>query len=358
MKTISNYIPKKIPAEEQTDTISVVVPIYNIEKYLPKAIESILNQTYKNLEVILVDDGSTDGSLEICEQCAKRDSRIKVLHKSNGGAGSARNSGMELATGKYLTFVDGDDWIEKDMYEKMLSAIWETNSEIAVCRVKYVFSDKVVDGSTGTVSVFEDAELLETYIERNAGWSDGRFLIEHGAFNKLYIRSLAQGISFSADTCGEEIRFTTQLLSRIQKGIYLDTAYYHYVSDRPDSLMHSRGSFELFEKDLLTWYDKSTFLRKIGRSDLADVNDFFLCDYLLSAYLEWGGDMSRLEMKKLRNRIEKIIWENRLQIEKLYTLPVGNFKKRIQMRLFFMSPRLFVLVSKVIDIMRDVANRN
>lgn len=357
MKTISNYIPQEIPIEKQKDIISVVVPIYNIEKYLPRSIESILNQTYQNLEVILVDDGSTDGSLEICEQYAKKDARIKVLHKSNGGAGGARNRGMELATGKYLTFVDGDDWIEKDMYEKMLSAIWETNSEIAVCRVEYIFSDKVVDGSTGTASVFEGAELLETYIECNAGWSDGRFLIEHGADNKLYIRSLAQGISFSADTCGEEVRFTTRLLSRIQKGIYLDTAYYHYVSDRPDSLMHSEGSVELFEKDLLIWYDKGAFLREIERNDLADANDFFLYDHLLSVYLEWGRSMPRLEMKKLRNRIEKIIWENRPRIEQLYTLPVSNFKKRIRMRLFFMSPRLFILVSKVIDVMRDVANR-
>ena len=98
--------------------ISVIVPIYNVEKYLDKCIESIVNQTYKNLEIILVDDESPDNCPEICDKWAERDSRIKVIHKENGGAGSARNAGIEASSGEWIGFVDGDDWIEPNMYEK------------------------------------------------------------------------------------------------------------------------------------------------------------------------------------------------------------------------------------------------
>ena len=99
--------------------ISIIVPIYNVELYLEKCIESIINQTYKNLEIILVDDGSTDSCGKICDEYAKKDNRIKVIHKINGGLSDARNKGMEIAKGKYIGFVDGDDYVASDMYETL-----------------------------------------------------------------------------------------------------------------------------------------------------------------------------------------------------------------------------------------------
>lgn len=347
MKTILHYVAKKIPVEQQTDMISVVVPIYNIKPYLSRSIDSILRQTYQNLEIILVDDGSTDGSSEICDRYAKKDARIKVKHKENKGAGSARNKGMEIATGKYLTFVDGDDWIEREMYESMIGAIWETNAQLAVCRSKHIFSKQVMDGSTGTASIFEDAEMLEMYIKSNAGWTDGKFLIEHGVCNKLYERSLVNGLLFSSDLCGEEVRFITSLLSRVQKGIYLDTAYYNYVRNRLDSLTNLQFSLELFDKDLCIRNDKSDFLRKIKRDDLADINDFFLYDHLLSAYLEWDRSLSRREVQMLRLKIKKLIHNRRLQIEKIYNLPIIGIRKKNRMQLFFLSPHLFLIISNI-----------
>ena len=100
------------------EKISVIVPIYNVKEYLDKCISSICNQTYKNLEIILVDDGSTDGSATICDAFAKKDDRIVVIHKENGGLTSTRKAGVNIATGKYIGFVDGDDWIDEDMYEE------------------------------------------------------------------------------------------------------------------------------------------------------------------------------------------------------------------------------------------------
>lgn len=113
--------------------ISIIVPIYNIEKYLPQCIESICHQTYRDLEIVLVNDGSTDGCRDICEDYRKKDSRIVVIHKENGGLVSARKAGLEAASGEYIAYVDGDDWVEPVMYERMYRAITEKNVDIVMC---------------------------------------------------------------------------------------------------------------------------------------------------------------------------------------------------------------------------------
>ena len=121
------------------EKISIIVPVYNVEKYLKKCIDSIVNQTYKNLEIILVDDGATDRSGEICDELAKLDNRIKVYHKKNGGLSDARNYGVERATGSYVGFVDSDDYIDAEMYEKLYEAITKEAADVAECNLKIVY---------------------------------------------------------------------------------------------------------------------------------------------------------------------------------------------------------------------------
>jgi len=123
---------------------SVIVPIYNIEKFLPKCIESILNQTYTNFELILVDDGSTDNSGKICDEYALKDKRIKVIHKKNGGLVSARQEGSKISVGKYIVAVDGDDWIDVQYLENFKETINKTNAEIICCGIKYVINEKQI----------------------------------------------------------------------------------------------------------------------------------------------------------------------------------------------------------------------
>ena len=113
--------------------ISIIVPIYNIASYLPTCLESILAQTYQNLEIILVDDGSTDNCAQICDTYAKKDSRIHVIHKENGGLVSARKAGMRASTGSLIAYVDGDDWIEPDMYERMYHRMFTEDVDIVMC---------------------------------------------------------------------------------------------------------------------------------------------------------------------------------------------------------------------------------
>ena len=116
------------------ELISIIVPVYNMEKYLARCVDSIIAQTYDKIEIILVDDGSTDNSSSMCDHYARKDERIKVVHKLNGGLSDARNAGFAVATGSYIGYVDSDDWIEPDMYEKMYYACVENDAELAVCR--------------------------------------------------------------------------------------------------------------------------------------------------------------------------------------------------------------------------------
>ena len=116
------------------ELITVIVPVYNVKDYLQQCVESICGQTYQNLEILLVDDGSTDGSGKICDELAKKDTRIKVIHKPNGGLSDARNAGLDVATGDYIGYVDSDDYIEPDMFEILLTNIEEHQADISCCR--------------------------------------------------------------------------------------------------------------------------------------------------------------------------------------------------------------------------------
>ncbi|WP_294101981.1 glycosyltransferase [uncultured Ruminococcus sp.] len=130
---------------DNSKMISVVIPVYNVEKYLERCVKSVVEQTYENLEIILVDDGSTDSSGELCDKIALTDDRIKVIHKENGGLSSARNAGIEVANGDYIGFVDSDDYIEKDMYLTLIAPTYEHDVDMCSCTMKDVYSSHVVN---------------------------------------------------------------------------------------------------------------------------------------------------------------------------------------------------------------------
>lgn len=169
--------------------ISVIVPIYNVEKYLSKCIDSIINQTLTNIEIILVNDGSTDNSGKIIDEYAKKDSRIKVIHKKNGGQGSARNAGLDIAKGEYIGFVDSDDWIDSNMYESLYNAAISNNSDIVVCNRK-VFDEN--GNIKGIVTVEE--KIIKNIKNNIADYIVNDLLYKHtvSACNKIYKRQILQ----------------------------------------------------------------------------------------------------------------------------------------------------------------------
>ena len=158
----------------QPELISIIVPVYKVEKYLDKCVESIVEQTYKNLEIILVDDGSPDNCSAMCDEWAQKDSRIKVIHKENGGLSSARNAGLDACTGDYIGFVDSDDWIEPDMYEYLLNISMKNNADVSRCEfvIEAENSDITVDSQNDSeLRVLSGDELIIELV--NGGYNEG-----------------------------------------------------------------------------------------------------------------------------------------------------------------------------------------
>ncbi len=138
--------------------ISIIVPVYNVENYLKKCLDSIVNQTFKDIEIILINDGSTDNSLNICKEYAKKDHRIRLINKPNGGLSSARNVGIDLSTGEYLGFVDSDDWIALNMYEKLYNLCKIFNADISQC--KYIRNNEQKLNTPLRIEIFNGINVL------------------------------------------------------------------------------------------------------------------------------------------------------------------------------------------------------
>ena len=203
--------------------VSVIVPVYNKEKYLNRCLESLLNQTYTNLEIILVDDGSTDGSLVVCQEYAKKDSRIKVLAKKNGGVSSARNCGLEHSTGEWIAFVDPDDWLNLQYFELLMESAEQYHAEIVCCFANDIYEKnntvRTCSHETGNVFVTPKSQLNWLDVKHNHD-------VIWGAIYKKYI---LQGLEFNQDlTVGEDTLFFAQAADKAQTIVKIDRALYNY----------------------------------------------------------------------------------------------------------------------------------
>lgn len=210
--------------------ISVIVPIYNVEKYLARCVDSIVNQTYKNLEIILVDDGTPDRCPQMCDDYAEKDSRIKVVHKKNGGLSDARNAGMAVATGEYISFIDSDDYVSDDFFECLLDVMNKENSDIAECSVVKFYEDNHFDE-------FNDDLLEKTYDAQDAMSA----LIAENPFhqhvwNKLYKTELVKDIPYAVGKLNEDEFWTYQVFGRANKVSKLNKTMYYYFQ-RNSSIM-------------------------------------------------------------------------------------------------------------------------
>ena len=204
--------------------ISVIVPIYKVEPYLRKCVDSIINQSYRNLEIILVDDGSPDNCGAICDEYAAKDSRIKVIHKPNGGLSDARNAGMDIMSGDYVAFVDSDDWIEPNMYERLLQLITEYQADIAVGGVTDDFEYNNQITST-KVSDYGSVPFAES----NTNAMRRYFHTSCAAWDKLYKADLFDGIRYPVGEINEDEAIVLHILARCSKVCYTSEIFYHYM---------------------------------------------------------------------------------------------------------------------------------
>lgn len=227
--------------------ISVIVPIYNVEKYLSECIESILNQSYRYLEVILIDDGSTDQSGIICDKYSEHDSRVKVIHQKNGGAANAKNAGLMAATGIYLAFADGDDYLETDAFSYMVRLLEERNADVVQACFRKVYRDRQ-SNVCATKKVLEFSP--ENYMRRyTTDWTCGLL------WDKLYKRKLYENIFFEEGHKIDDEFFTYQGIMRAKKIVYCPKVVYNY-RQRKSSVMYAESSQQKIVLDKLEYLDK------------------------------------------------------------------------------------------------------
>ena len=226
-----------IQEDMKTELISVIIPVYNVQMYLAECVDSVINQTYKNLEIILVDDGSTDESGKICDQYSEIDSRIHVIHKKNGGLSDARNAGIQVSTGKYLSFIDSDDYLERTALEQMMQAILISHSEIAICNIMRFYDDGCTEefyNPTDNQEVLEGIRRFDT-------------LNQPSVCNKLFDAKLFANISFPNGKFYEDTYVYHELLYKADKVVLTGKTGYWYLSRKGSILGRSQFSNRYFD---------------------------------------------------------------------------------------------------------------
>lgn len=213
--------------------ISVIIPVYNTKQYLQSCLDSLLSQTYTDLELLFVDDGSTDGSDELLDAFAARDSRIRVIHQENGGVCAARNRGIEEAKGDYLSFIDSDDTLEPDLYEVLMALIREHSADIAHCSYNRVTAGIVKPiGNSGRVYPQGRTEALRCLLT-------GKLFVG-SCWTKLYKRKLFDGVRFPAGIRTNEDMLVNYLaFSQVEKSVFADVCKYNYLTSETSSCIRT-----------------------------------------------------------------------------------------------------------------------
>ena len=358
------------------ELITVGISCYNIERYIARAIESVLKQTHENLEILIVDDGSTDQSGAICDEYAARDNRIRVIHQENAGLGSTRNRVIEEMRGAWVAFVDGDDYVEPDMYETMLRACREYDCDLAVCG--YATERDNTGGlratneswGTGTMthfsagndqpvqcaekrvivpvpadslaarstSVLPRDELLTRYIEE-----DERCPIRNAAWNKLYHRNLIGAFRYPEHRYYEDIVTTTRILAATKKAVFVDRPLYHYIIDRGESIMNRGVNPRIISDQVPAYMDKNAFLSSIGRGDLRNTHEYLMYKKLLELYTQSrrADNGKTPEQRKIRDSLREVIGQSKDHVGEIFTSPIATNGQKLKLKLFLTHPVLY-----------------
>ena len=307
------------------ERISVIVPIYNTEKYLARCIESILCQTYTNLEIILVDDGSTDKSGDICDFYARKDNRVKVVHKENGGAAAARNFALNMVTGQYIGFVDSDDTVEKDFFELLYDLICQYDADISMVAYREIeMGEKIAKLKDKSLIVMNQKQAVkELLFDRK---------IQNYVWNKLYKRELFKDIEYPVGKKYEDIGTTFYILEKCSKIAVSGSPEYYYIT-RGDSIVNNNTEGTVIDYISLI-SDRYDYIDKKYK-ELKKYNDFYITKTLITAYTDAYHLKNNSEefLKILNNFFNKVkdIFKN--NEEDILTLFSEEQKKQLDMLL-------------------------
>lgn len=321
------------------DLISVIVPVYNMEQYLERCVNSIVDQTYRNLEIILVDDGSTDRSPRMCDEYAAKDGRIKVVHKVNGGLSDARNAGLQVATGTYIGYVDSDDWIEPQMYQRMYEACIEHQAQVAVCRYAKIYRDHVDREGNGQVTVFDREGILKIYLT-----DQPEYVVYNSVWSKLFAREIVEGVLFPVGKNSEDIMYTTKAFCNLKKAVYIDECLYDYVLDREGSIMNVNRTQRMFQDEIPFWREHITCIREMVSKDMGDMAAYYFYRRLLSYYMELSDNT---ETANAAQEIAHMMREEKKEIKRVYGKAFESKGDIVRMQLFLISARGYCVINKM-----------
>lgn len=330
--------------------ISIIVPIYNAEKYMKKCIDSILSQTLENIEIILVNDGSVDNSANIADKYSQLDKRVRVIHQNNSGPSVARNTGISVARGKYIGFVDSDDYIEKTMYEELFKSADKNNVQVAMCSYieNYIYKNEshIIKANLERGKVYDKPGIQSNIINTFAKNENYGF---YSLWNKIYLREWLIKSNLKMDESrdhGEDWWFNINVFSKIDTFIYIDKELYNYIHINSNSLMskYRENQFELF-------LDGRLKMKEIMPIEYIEDNDFnkrFV--YEFSSYII--RTLKEIDNKKRRKELTNKVLNNNEVIEcckNTYGLPI-HFKIAILL-IKYRLKTLSLLIYKAMSMM-------
>ena len=352
MQEYQSYKLNRIAEADQTDLITVIVACYNIETYIRRCVDSITAQTYKNLEILITDDGSTDCSGSICDELASKDSRIKVYHTDNHGLGLARDYAMDRASGTYITFVDGDDYIEPRMYEEMMAAMKSFDTDIVVAGYEDVYESKDTKEKslsfTGTKGSDEDyyisdlalmnsENLLRALVEE-----DEKYVVQNCAWNKLYKRSLVEEDDKLRFPEGhyEDIVYTTKLLNKVKSGVVICDKLYNYIIDRSGSIMNQGVKWDILTQQVPAYKARNKVLVDADYPELAYIHQYMVYKKLLLLYTQVRRSKDT-EKKAKMDALAEVIRGVKDNYAKVYSCRIADPHQELRMKLFLKNTMLY-----------------
>lgn len=329
-------------SESNNPLISIIVPVYNISKYLERCVNSIIAQSYKNLEIILVDDGSTDNSDRICDIYKENDNRIKVIHKTNNGLSSARNAGLSIIKGEYVGFVDGDDFIDKYMYETLVKAILENDADI----VQTGYHHNYENGNIADTREFKEAtydnsdDMFKAFFEEEN--------IHVGVWIKLYKSEIFKNVRFLDIHASEDYAILPNILNECKKFVVIAGAFYNYTHN-PQSTTKDKVSLNIIKSRLIAPLYVMQCVEKINRNFMSYAYRY-ACESSIKGYCKIK-ETNRIDNKTKKEYINKLVnqFKNYFKLyQKETSFKKQKLSKRIEPCIFSINPYISYLIFYVL----------
>lgn len=313
--------------------ISIIVPVYNVEQYLKRCIDSLIYQTYQNIEILLIDDGSPDCCGEICDEYARMDNRIVVVHKPNGGLSDARNKGLDIAKGEYVMFVDSDDWIELNTCQELVRIAVEEDADLISFGVKNVYDNGVVEECPVSLKGAQSTkECIKALIYK---------IKEYGVFNfacnKIFHKSLLCNFNFTTGRLAED-QGTTYKLFHIAKNPYICDKFYYNYYQRVGSISHNQYYPRLIIDRHLFWMERLVFIKKYY-PELEKLQTAQILGDIFVAQIKLKGNSN---YKIFRDEI--VTWANSLKSQER---ELSKYNKKIKLH-FYCYPLFYLYVRFVL----------